>query len=511
MSGCYLVEIVAAIDAAGTTTTLRYGTHGYNTAAGDTPASTHYEPRIRQPGLVRRDMFGSGRTHGATSVGYGEVRMVNADGGLDALLPYGFDGRALTLRFGDSDAAYSTFVTVLSATMEQADLTESEFSVRLKDKLYVLQNPLATALYGGTNALPAGVDGTADDIKGKVKPRLYGTVFNESPVQVNTARLIWQINTAAVQTFAAVYDQGVALTKGADYASQADMETTAPAAGSWRAWPAGGMFRLGSSPVGQITFDASQGAAASDRTAAQVLKQIALDMGMPSGDISAADVTALDGANGAELGVYVTDSTPALAIMDRVAASVGAWFGFDRLGVLRMGRLIAPAGTAVADIGTSNVIDLQRVTARDATAGLPVWRVTLGYKPIGVVQDKDLAGGVTDARRALLKEQCRHTSDDDAAIKTQYLTAPTLERDTLLIDAAATAAEASRLLTLFKARRDTYTCAVRLEPALLTALDLGAVVSLTYPRFNLAAGKLFIVLGLEVDLARNRANLTLWG
>ena len=45
----YLVEIVAAIDAAGTTTTLRYCSQPYTTKPSDTPANTYYDDRIVNP------------------------------------------------------------------------------------------------------------------------------------------------------------------------------------------------------------------------------------------------------------------------------------------------------------------------------------------------------------------------------------------------------------------------------------------------------------------------------
>jgi hypothetical protein len=48
---------------------------------------------------------------------------------------------------------------------------------------------------------------------------------------------------------------GVALTRGADYPDQATMESTAPSAGQYRVWSAGGCFRLGSAPAGKITVD----------------------------------------------------------------------------------------------------------------------------------------------------------------------------------------------------------------------------------------------------------------
>jgi len=50
----YIVEIVAAIDAAGTTTTLRYSSQPYTTKPSDTPANTFYDDRITNPASISR-------------------------------------------------------------------------------------------------------------------------------------------------------------------------------------------------------------------------------------------------------------------------------------------------------------------------------------------------------------------------------------------------------------------------------------------------------------------------
>ena len=78
-----------------------------------------------------------------------------------------------------------------------------------------------------------------------------------------------------------MYDGGVALTSGAAYASQADMETTAPSVGQYRVWinASGSYFRLGSSPVYQITADVTAHSAANSTTA-QILKAMALAAGI---------------------------------------------------------------------------------------------------------------------------------------------------------------------------------------------------------------------------------------
>lgn len=42
-------------------------------------------------------------------------------------------------------------------------------------------------------------------------------------------------------------------------------------------------------------------------------------------------------------------------------------------------------------------------------------------------------------------------------------------------------------------------------------LRTGAVVNITYPRFTLASGKKFVIIGQDADFDRNVLTLTVWG
>lgn len=505
----YLVEIDAAIDAGGTVTTLRFADEGVITRPSETPPNACYEPRVTQPGSLTRTMY-SGGTSGQSKVGYGEIVLSNMDGGLDAIKDYGFDGRRCVVRAGPVGAAYPNgFVTIFTGNVEQATFDWSRLAFVLRDRLAELDKPLQGVRYLGSNVLPGGLEGQAQDLQGKPKPLVFGRALNVPAPLVNTARLIYEVGACA--SIDAAYDRGLALTVGTPYTSQADMESNVPSAGYFRAWPGGGYFRLGSSPAGQITADVTQGAAPGDRTVAQLLRQIAIACGIAAADISTADVVALDAANGAEAGLWLADDTTALAAMDEIAASIGAWYGFDRHGVLRMGRLDIPAGTPVAALDLSNITQIDRIVSQDTGRGLPIWRATVNYAKNFAVQPSDLAGAVTTDRRAWLALERRAVTIEDPNIKNQYRLAGEVSRDTLLTQSAAATAEVTRLIALHQVKREVYQARVRVDATLLAAIDLGAIVRLTLPRFGLGGGKLFVVIGITADFRRNALDLTLFG
>jgi len=511
----WLVE-VTGYTAAAVSTVYRYATGPYITTAADTPASTWYDERVIDPGTISRQIFAGGVSGGQpnprSETGYGAIALANLDGALDAV----FDSASISFRERQvrvlrvrQGAAYSTAVLVLSAVVSQIEMSADRVTIGIKDRTYELDSPHLTATYGGTNALPAGVDGVAD-LAGKVKPLALGSVAKIEPPCCNTSRLIYQVSTAAIQS-GTVYDGGVALTAGANYADQAAMEATAPAAGQVRWWLAGGMFRLGSSPVYTITADVVADTAPNS-TAAQLIKRLALERGIASGDVNAADVTALDTANSAVLGLWVNDSSSTTDLLDRLAASVGAWWGFDRAGVLRMARFDAPSGTSAAMLATWNVSAVERVANGE---DVPTTTVRLRHSRYHRTQSPtELAGAVTDAQVSDLAQEWRTSSATTTLSPNPHKRTLTAERDTALTQASDAATEATRVLGLVSTARRTHIARdAQLDDAALQAVDLGAVVALRWPRygFDNSTGTLRRVLAIHYSLARGACDLTLWG
>src|SRR3990170_4071395 len=116
-----LIELTAAIDAAGTTQTFYVSTDSFITEPTDTPANTAFTPCLIAPGSLGMHAFADGRTGGATRLETGEIVIVNVDGQFDAWLNYSFDGRAVTIRNGTSGAYPGAFPVVLTGTVESIE------------------------------------------------------------------------------------------------------------------------------------------------------------------------------------------------------------------------------------------------------------------------------------------------------------------------------------------------------------------------------------------------------
>jgi hypothetical protein len=249
-----------------------------------------------------------------------------------------------------------------------------------------------------------------------------------------------------------------------------------------------------------------QGASASDRTALALIEQVALKAGLTSAEISLADL-----GNDAECGIACMNEVNAREALDSLCATIGAWWTFDRTGILRVYRLTDPAYGAACQTLTEAEIknNISRDPTADSDRGVPVYRVTCRYAQNYTVQNSDLAGAVTDSRRAELAREFRSAVAADASVQTQHLLAAEMDYPTCFAFEADAQAEAVRQLALRSVRRDRLTVTV-LDDVFVN-IRLGDVVSVVLPRFGMDLGKHFLVIGYQPDYRLNRGDLTLWG
>lgn len=500
-----LVELNAAINAAGTEKTFYVSTDHFVTSPTDTPAHTAFHQSLIDPGYIGLHVVGDGRTTGAAQLEIGEIIIGNNDGAYDDWINYSFDNRAVIIRSGHAGPYPAAFTTLAVLTVDSVEVTFNTLIFRLRSKQYLFAKPLLTSQYAGSNMLPDGVDGAAGDIKGRLKPRIFGIAKQISPPLVNTAKLVYQCNDGAVSDIAAVYDKGAPFVRGVDVATSAALLSASPAAGSYITCLAAGLFRLGSTPAGTITADVTTG----QTSAAAIIGQIATMAGLAPSEINQSDLNALASRAPAPIGIYLDAPDTAQDVLDRIAGSIGAWTGFDALGVLRMGQIAAPDSAPVMTLNDWDIgSDIERRVARDIR--VPVWRVTLTYARYWTTQTSDLAGSVSAATRAALAEPTRSVTIADASVQTQWRAAIEINSDTLLATEADANTEAARLLALYKVRRDQYEVTMALD-AFNTNLQLMDIVTLKLPRFGLSGGKPLRVVSRRLQLTNNRLTLTLWG
>jgi hypothetical protein len=215
-----------------------------------------YKNRMAQPALVKVSADDGGTFHCFSSPSIGEIELINVDGGLNYLTNYAVDNGTVSLSLIDENGFQIDYLTGKVLTPHS---TDKSIFLTLQSMSELLSRNHPNKKYAGNNVLPAGTEGVATDLKGNIKPRIFGSNKNQTPIFVNTARLIYQFSDRQSGIVTAVYDKGGALTLGTTFAQAnfSTFETAAPTAGTFNR--CGGFIKLGASPVGAVTGDAFDG------------------------------------------------------------------------------------------------------------------------------------------------------------------------------------------------------------------------------------------------------------
>ncbi len=522
---CYDIKM-ARTNSGGSEVRMYYSTVARSgLASSDALVEDQFIPgRVNQPGVIELDLWGPGRTRGPREPGNGMAVFENSDGGLDAFKGYALDGGFYFVqRTLVSTPSTANTTTIFNGLMEKAEVTEDSVNIYLRDQVHSYNKAALSTRYAGTNALPAGIEGTPQDIGGKVKPMALGICKNVTPEFVNTSRLIYQLDGR--QGFLTgwsltVYDARTVLTEdgAGDYTDQTDMETNAPTAGQYRVWPAGGCFRLGSAPTGQITCDITNPAIAGGSTsllpAVSTSCEIHAILGRLvwlAGVTTTPDVRSYTAVN-PECGIYLTGAVTYLQAINELiqGVSAGWYFTTGSSKDIEIRELEDPASeTSVQDFTDENIISFKPVVSADSDRGIPVWRVAVRYGKNYTLQNASELSGASQADVAFTAQEYRTVIAEDSAIKTQWPRSPEIVIDSLIAAEADAQNEADRLLTLYSELRDQY--AMEVPTSIVTTRAIGEFVTVTYARFGLNAGKKFMVIGKKYNFERDTVVLTLWG
>lgn len=502
----WLAEVEGFNPATEQVETLRFATAPINPFPGTDPhrPDAHYPARLKGTGSLSRQLFSGMRSYGASSVNAGEVTLANADGALDDLVNWGFDGRALTIYEGRPGDAFDAFNVALSATMSQPEFVYSKNQpsrvvLRVRDYQDVLRVPMQETKYEGSNVGDQGNEGTANDIKGQPKPLVYGVVRNVRPAPCNTVAHRYQVHDGPGTEVDHCYDNGIELSRN----------DVAPQPGEYAFDASTGIITLGGTPAGEVTCDAT-GAAEAGRSVADLIQFLVPGYTSLGADKLVTDAfTALNGLNSATVGIYLNAETTVAEVVDQLCGSIGAYWTFTRDGRLSVGRIDEPQGSGVWDFGRRDIVEISRVARQDS---IPPHILRLHYQRNWTPQSADgLAGAVSEDRRAWLAAASRSVVAVTPAVRTKHLLSPQMERDSLIDLEADAQAECNRLSALYGDDRHTFKITVKSSNA-LKAIELGDVVRLSIDRFNLNNGEPFVVLGIEDNIPREgRMTFTIWG
>lgn len=491
---------------------LLAATREFATQPTDSLANVPFDGTLQQSLRLDRSIIASDG-FGKMSKTWGEIELVNADGRYDDLpQSYSIDGRRIIVKAGAVNRSYDRFYAVFDGTATGWTAEEDVLRISVRDNGYRLEVPASPNLYDGTG----GLQGTAD-LKGKRRPLSFGYTSNVSPPLVIPVELVFQVHDGRITSIPAVYDRGSILGFAGDFLTNAAMRAASVAPGTYVSCNAEGLFRLGGAAVGQITADVQgdTGGGGFVTSTADIIRRLlqrATKVADP-GDLFVMSFDTLNSQKPDPIGFWIPpDSDQTVReVLDLLLAPVGAWGDFRRDGLFKVARFDAPGNIPVARYTPVDLFAIQRLPLPEAISP-PPWRfrVTWGFN--WTVQD-DVAGAVGAARVAYLAEQFRVATPSPGILGDQIKAAHPLAQDPepiqgYFLDANAAQMEADRRLALYSTTRSLYQITVGLQAY---SHDLGDVIHLTYPRWDLIAGRLAVIVAMSEDPDNGQVGLTVFG
>ena len=172
------------------------------------------------------------------------------------------------------------------------------------------------------------------NLVGKPKPLCFGHCLNVRPVLVSPNLLTYQVHGGGpIQAIDAVYDKGVELVGPAGPGPQYSVDLER------------GTFTLNQQPIGEITADVRGDATdeAYVETVADVMARLVTTYGpLEAAELDTATFDALNLSAPSAIGLYITTERNTLEVLDELINSIGGFYGFDRAGLMCVGRFEAP-------------------------------------------------------------------------------------------------------------------------------------------------------------------------
>jgi len=513
----YLVEVDGFdVDDAAVITHRWADGEGFDPLDDTIPA---YENRVIDPGNFEQFLYRRGTTIGKSSSGAGDILINNNDGGIDDIVDRGFDGRAVTVRRGASTLDNpSDFTTVFTGTIEQVEFQEDEIRFKLKNRqgeVAGLSIVSETERFTGVESPSTHVNGD-ENIKGKPFPWLLGNGGGEnfSPPLVNNSLQTYQISYREINSITTVFSEGATVTPGTAHATLALLQAATVTGGEFDSYLGSGSdgayFRIGGAIGGAITCKAVHGAAASNRTMAQICEDVMVRAG---DNFDATSITDLDTANSDECGIWLgTEENKVGNILDRILQSDNG-FWFDSIaGIFILGRLEAVSGSADLTLEEADLIGAEKITFldfNDQGRGIPPSQIIYSYNRNYTIQSEGDLAGVALGRTEFVKKRWRTVqSDAAAAVLTKHLLAAPFEVEGLFPATADAQTAADRFKTLRGVTRDLVMVVVD-EPE-TQGLNLNDIVTINFSRYSDSGSEDYRVLGKINEFSTNKVTLFLW-
>ena len=494
--------------------TLYAGRHEYISRPSDSPVSQLFLGTLEKAYRIERSVLSGNHIGEQITIGLGEVTLYNKEGDYDFLaVDHTAQGQAIELKMGDRRKPLRTWRTVLKGFMTVAAVDRDKVTFTLRDAGYQLDVAVSSNVYAGTG----GVEGT-EDLLGRRKPKWFGWVKEVAAPLVMPSDLTYQLNDGPIHQVQSCHVRGVDLTFSADYLTVEALNAATLSIGYYATCLAHGFARIAvgsGSEIGQVTWDFAgdkAGGVFVETTADIVRRMLSVTTVEDPAGLVTASFEALNDAQAAPVGYGVavgSDETVAVAV-GRLMAAIGGWCGAKRTGRFEVRRLEDPAnGASSGSYDRTNTGEQLQTVPMPSDLSPPPWRIRVGWGRVWTPGQTDLAGSVSEERRAFLAQEVRYAVAESESVRADFPPGHEWTKpETFFRDESDAQAEADRLGELFWPARVLYEVPLAVN---LPTHELGQVVTLQFKgRFNLDTDrKMAIVRVTDDDQAGT--TLTVWG
>ena len=474
-----LVEVEGVLYGNGTLLgTLYFSNRPYGTSSSDIPISTNYTAAITGGVTFSETLDLSG----SATIGFGDIELDNTNGVRDELLTYIWANKAIKIYIGDAGWSKLDFYQIFSGYVNDVESrNRNSINLILVDKLQQLNVAVTDVLMGGTAAS-----------KDQLKPLCFGECFNVTPVIQNNSTLTYQVHNGPIESIIEVRDSGLKVNID-ETTLQTDLNN--------------GVFKLRASPVGVVTASVQGGRYGSPTAtySSKVATVIETLLRYYGKTVTANDIntTSFSDNNTQDVGVYLTERENLLDICQKLANSCGLSLTTGLDGKFKLVKLKVDETTGEQYSVSSTDMEERSLSISQkvpVTGG-----IKLGYCKNWTVQNSGLAAAIVPDASTIFGRDYYTISVKDTDVLTRYnQTAEQPLQETLLITTTNATTEANRLLTIYKTPRFIYTATYY---AHLLVCELGDLVKLTHPRFDLTNGKIGTAVSIERDWLNGRVTI----
>ncbi|UAA39410.1 hypothetical protein KIH87_03365 [Paraneptunicella aestuarii] len=424
----------------GVSGTLYLANRPFVSRASDVQRSIPYDDVILG-GLTYGRRMG-GQVSGSLGLSVGSIDLA-ASSEIVIASGYEFAGQEVRVYLGDQRWARNDFQLVAVLTCESLVPTgRTQYSLKFRTERLDLNEPLNSSVF------------TTGPNVDALKPVCFGDCYNIRPVQVDDAGLVWAVHDGTVAYIGDVRVDGTVVSATKDTAA--------------------GTITLSSKPTGTLTADVI-GAGGID--AKTILTEILQRLGGISIDTVSLDALPTD-----SLGLYSRSGLSYRQAFDALLKNFGGFWGFTRLNVFKVGRIVRPQGGS-SELLTPDDIILDGVAfdRRIRPASVIDLKYRKNYTPQNV-------NGYEEGFSTVRKE--------NTDITYVYPDAELKEAETLLCLSSAADLEAERRRIFYSTPLKVFTVNAF---ALPFAYEIGQEIRLIYPYFEMENGVDAIVLSITDD------------